>query len=571
MARRVATFNVVCVALAVVCLFILAPTCGLTGLFREHILASESFNPDALSTVCPQTSPISPFGHSALLAALEEEYATTDFQLEAYESLGGAIRIPTVAYDDLKPPGQDSRWEIFSELHAYLKTRFPLVHTRLLKEEVNVYALVYHWQGTDDSLKPMLLTAHQDVVPVEPLTLDSWVHPPFSGLYDGEWIWGRGSCDDKPGLIGSLTAIEKLLEKGFQPTRTVVLAYGIDEERGGISGATAIRDYLLVTYGENAFSILVDEGGGYSEENGVMIASPSVAEKGKFDVHMEITTPGGHSSIPPPHTSIGILAALIKQIEVNPHTPQIRRNATYYQSLQCRAAYDPGLPKKIRQLVRKSTKDDKALRALEAELAHTDRSFGAMAGTTQAVDIIHGGVKTNALPENAFLIMNHRIDLSSSVADLKARVANVVVPLAQSFNLSVDAFGVQYGDVERGAAFGHLAISDAFGTALEPAPVTPTVGSRPYELLSGTIMGALGSSNRTGYTDKVFIAPGMSTDTKHYWKLTRHIFRYGHMNHADLYNGAHTINEASRAEGFLEVIRFFTWLILNGDESSLLE
>ena len=80
-------------------------------------------------------------------------------------------------------------------------------------------------------------------------------------------------------------------------------------------------------------------------------------------------------------------------------------------------------------------------------------------------------------------------------------------------------------------------------------------------------------------------------DTRHYWNLTKHIFRYGHRGVADAYNGAHTINEGSRvpfylwrllncvkllptairAEGFLEQIRFFTRLILNADQSELLE
>ena len=57
------------------------------------------------------------------------------------------------------------------------------------------------------------------------------------------------------------TSIETLLEHDYKPIRSVVLAFGIDEERGGISGATAIRDYLLPTYGKDSFSILVDEGG----------------------------------------------------------------------------------------------------------------------------------------------------------------------------------------------------------------------------------------------------------------------------------------------------------------------
>ena len=77
------------------------------------------------------------------------------------------------------------------------------------------------WKGSDPSLKPLLLLAHQDVVPVNPDTVDEWTHPPYSGYFDGqsyciriydtlsdeltgERVWGRGSSDDKSGLIGIL-------------------------------------------------------------------------------------------------------------------------------------------------------------------------------------------------------------------------------------------------------------------------------------------------------------------------------------------------------------------------------
>ncbi|KAH9921729.1 carboxypeptidase S [Epithele typhae] len=528
---------------------------------------------DYAAEVCPQTGAIAPVRHGALLDALEAEYAMDAFRLKAYESLGGAIRVPTIAYDDLKPPGQDERWEIFGELHAYLETRFPLVHANLRKTHVNKFALVYHWQGSDESLKPALLTAHQDVVPVEPTTLDKWLQPPFSGHFDGEYIWGRGSCDDKPGLVGTLTAVEELLQAGFKPTRTIVLAYGIDEERGGISGATAIRDYLLSTYGEYAFSILVDEGGGYSVTDDVIMSTPGVAEKGKFDVRFEISAPGGHSSIPPEHTSIGMLAAMIKQLEDNPHVPSLNRSGIYYQQLQCRAAHDPDLPSHFRALIRRSHKSDKALHELEAYLADTDRLYGPLAGTTQAVDVVRGGVKTNALPERAEVIVNHRLSIHSSIAELQARIASVAAPVAARFGLALDAFG-RTVIAGAGEEAGAMRIEDAWGTALEPAPLTPMGESGPFRLLSGTIVGVLGASNRTGYDKKTFIAPSMSTgntDTKHYWKLTKHIFRYGHINNGDSFNGGHTINEALRGEGFIEAIRFFTWTILNVDESPLLE
>lgn len=86
-------------------------------------------------------------------------------------------------------------------------------------------------------------------MPVEPNTVGQWTQPPFSGLYDGmpgvldiarssdvtagEWIWGRGSCDDKSGLIGIMIALESLISKGFNPTRTLILGFGFDEETGG--------------------------------------------------------------------------------------------------------------------------------------------------------------------------------------------------------------------------------------------------------------------------------------------------------------------------------------------------
>jgi Gly-Xaa carboxypeptidase len=90
-----------------------------------------------------------------------------------------------------------------------------------------------------------------DVVPVEPNTVDEWEYPPYSGYFDGtffvlqtnciilsqcpgERLWGRGSNDDKSGLIAIMSSIESLLENEFEPTRSVVLSFGFDEEASGI-------------------------------------------------------------------------------------------------------------------------------------------------------------------------------------------------------------------------------------------------------------------------------------------------------------------------------------------------
>ena len=84
-----------------------------------------------------------------------------------------------------------------------------------------------------------MLMAHQDVVPVNDGTMDDWDRPPFSGdIVDG-YIYGRGTIDDKGSMITILEAVEALLRDGFTPKRTIILAFGHDEEVSG-SGARAM-------------------------------------------------------------------------------------------------------------------------------------------------------------------------------------------------------------------------------------------------------------------------------------------------------------------------------------------
>lgn len=54
-----------------------------------------------------------------------------------------------------------------------------------------------------------------------------------------------------------------MIEHGFQPTRSVVLSFGFDEETSGLNGAAELAKALLLTYGEHAFAFIVDEGGAY--------------------------------------------------------------------------------------------------------------------------------------------------------------------------------------------------------------------------------------------------------------------------------------------------------------------
>jgi carboxypeptidase PM20D1 len=159
---------------------------------------------------------------------------------EAVQHLSKAITFKTVSYQDRNK----FDFKEFDRFNAFLQESFPLVHKQLEFEKVNDYALVYKWKGTEVHKKPVGLTSHYDVVPVLSGTEANWEHDPFSGaVVDGK-IWGRGTLDDKIGVIGILQAVNYLLAEGFKPDRDMYFMFGFDEEIGGDEGATAIVNTL---------------------------------------------------------------------------------------------------------------------------------------------------------------------------------------------------------------------------------------------------------------------------------------------------------------------------------------
>ncbi|KAF9070931.1 carboxypeptidase S [Rhodocollybia butyracea] len=531
-------------------------------------------NTDNAAGVCVQARVLYP--QSSKNAEVWTEFGklleTDAFKTLAIDKLSGLIQIPSESYDNMPPPGEDPRWETMGQVHDYLARAFPLIHKTLSLTKINTYGLLYEWTGTDSSLKPYILAAHQDVVPVNPETIGAWTYPPYSGFFDGINIWGRGATDDKASLAAIMLTLETLLEKGWTPARMVVLAFGFDEEASGLHGAGSLGKALEETYGQNAFEFIVDEGGGFDEAYGTVFAAPAVAEKGYIDVKIDVTSPGGHSSVPPPHTTIGYLSSLITEFEKNPYPIELTRGSVPHDTLLCAASYGQTIPRDLKHAILKSRHSDKAMRKVEELFVLSNIWYASLVGTTQAVDIISGGVKANALPESASAILNHRINTESSIKETTTRDGHTIADLVYSFNLTLNAFGEDLipASAYASKAMGHVELSLAFNDEREPAPRTPTTGKH-WEFLSGTIKATYNAHRGLEGEDNIIISPGMSTgntgftDTKYYWNLTRNIFRYNHNNGTSA--GVHTVNENIALDHYLEMVRFFTTLIVNADEA----
>jgi len=74
-------------------------------------------------------------------------------------------------------PYKEPRYTVFDEFHHYLEKAFPSVHSKLVVEKVSKYGLLITYKGTKKGKKPIVLMAHQDVVPVNAATAKLWTHP----------------------------------------------------------------------------------------------------------------------------------------------------------------------------------------------------------------------------------------------------------------------------------------------------------------------------------------------------------------------------------------------------------
>ncbi|MFW5713914.1 MAG: M20 family peptidase [Brevefilum sp.] len=313
------------------------------------------------------------------------------------ERLGLAVQQKTVSYHDPEKLDQNA----FLGLHRLFKTLYPQVHEKLKMETVNDLSLLYTWEGKDPDLKPIMLISHLDVVPVDESEAGGWTHPPFSGELADGYVWGRGTLDIKSGVVGILEAVEYLLKQDFQPERTVYLGFGHDEEVGGVNGAAAISA-LLESRGVELGSLL-DEGGSVIEGFLPGVDTPvgviGISEKGYLSLRLSATIEGGHSSMPPQETAIGILSKAIARLEDRPmpaHLEIVEFLMSYLGS---------ALPFTQRMLFANTWLFGGLLKKRLAK----SNLLNASIRTTTAPTIVNAGVKDNVLPAKAEAVVNFRL------------------------------------------------------------------------------------------------------------------------------------------------------------------
>lgn len=347
-----------------------------------------------------------------ILLALPGHVAAND---PATERLAEAVRFRTISYQDL---GLIDYGE-FERFHTFLRASFPRVFASLEVETVNEHSLLLHWRGADQTLEPILFTAHMDVVPIEPGTEQDWPHPPFAGAVSEGRIHGRGTLDDKQGLMGLLEAAQQLLEEGYRPQRSVVFAFGHDEEIGGDDGARKLAERMRER--DWYFAWMVDEGGMVVSGNPLLperdVALINIAEKAYVTLTLVATGEGGHSSRPPPVSTIGRLSAALARIEQNPFPPRLPGPVV---------AMLEGMAPHMSQPERFIFNNLWLTGGLVAGRMSEDQLTNSFVRSTTALTMFNAGVKENVVPQRAEAKVNFRLLPGDTPAQLLARIEEIV-------------------------------------------------------------------------------------------------------------------------------------------------
>ncbi len=418
--------------------------------------------------------------------------------------------------------------EAFLAMQAYLEKTYPLVFAKLKVERVNQYSLLLTWQGQNSTLKPILFLAHQDVVPVPQENITKWTHPAFAGVIDETFIWGRGALDDKSSLLGILEAVNFLLEEGVSPQRTFYLAFGHDEEVGGEQGAAKIAS-LLQSRGVS-LEFVLDEGGviadGVIPSVKPLVAMVGIAEKGYVSLELSVTSEGGHSSMPPKHTAIGILSQAIVNLEASPFPTNTQYTDKLFDTI---GRYMPFTNKLI-------FANSWLMKPLITHKLAQNKLTNSMIRTTTAATVFHGGVKDNVLPVSAKAIVNFRILPGETVESVKEYVIKTI----DNKNISVT------------------------GKGKNPSKTSPTdVGS--FELLTKTIHQANGRGDELVVTPYLVMA---GTDSRHFEKLTNNIYRFlFNYTKPDDIKRLHNVDERISIDNYTKVIQFYYLLIKNANQA----
>ena len=279
-------------------------------------------------------------------------------------------------------------------------------------------SLVAKIAGSDPDAPSLTLLGHTDVVPANP---DDWQRDPFAGeLVDGV-VWGRGAIDMLDLTATMATAFRHLALSGFRPAGDLTYIAVADEEALSTYGAKWLCKNKADEIGTD---YLITESGGFpmTGADGYLRLPVIVGEKGVFWCVLTIRGTPGHGSQP-----LRTDNALVKAAEVVRRIDEYRPEAQMHDAWT-RFVAGLGLPPEMADPLLDPARIDQFCD--ELPMIGLARQAHACTHTTMAPTIVHGGTKTNVIPDRVQLEVDIRALPGWDAADVRDMLDDALDDLA---------------------------------------------------------------------------------------------------------------------------------------------
>jgi len=367
------------------------------------------------------------------------------------EDLNETIRLfqGLVRIDTTNPPGNEGK------AAEYLKSCFETngIDCEVLGEPSRENAVASVRGGRE---KPrLLLLSHTDVVPVADVGV--WTHPPFSGDVEGNWIYGRGACDDKFDAAVQAMSLILIKRRNVKPNGTLLYASVADEEVLG-TGA----EWLTKKMPEKVASeYVVGEGGGPPIQfGGRKVYTITIGEKGLAWLKLTARGKAGHGSIPTlaNNANVAMAKAFVNLSKLKTEVTIVDEVA---QSITAVVTGLFGEEEGSRILAEHLNKQglDALLDAIALKDKEIAEELRALTRMTISPNVIRGGTETNVIPGNC----DGRVDIRLVPGQDQGYATRIVKECVRG--LDVDVQVDQYTEASMSPS--DTSFYDALRTSLE--------------------------------------------------------------------------------------------------------
>jgi acetylornithine deacetylase/succinyl-diaminopimelate desuccinylase-like protein len=295
-----------------------------------------------------------------------------------------------------------------------LAAGFPAEDVQVLGPVERKGNLVARYRGRESGRRPLLLLAHIDVVEADPA---DWTLPPFTFIEEDGYYYGRGTTDDKDEAAIHIANFIRMKEEGFQPDRDIIVALTADEEGGNHNGV----QWLLENHRELIDAeYALNEGGGGAMKDGRHIANGVQASEKVYQTFtLEVTNPGGHSSLPLKDNAIYHLADAL--VRIRNYDFPVSLNEVTQMFFERSAELEEGERAAAMRGVMQSPPDAAAI----AYFSDTP-FYNSRLRTTCVATRLDAGHADNALPQRARATVNCRVLPGESIDSIHNTLETVI-------------------------------------------------------------------------------------------------------------------------------------------------